>query len=48
MRAIDETTVTQLHELLEHNGVSMCLRTVLRGREQLGWTLHGSAYCQLI
>ena len=48
MRANDETTATQLHELLMHNGISMCLRTVLRSREQLGWTFRGSAYCQLI
>lgn len=48
MRANDETTATQLHELLLHNGISMCLRTVLRSRQQLGWTFRGSAYCQLI
>ena len=44
MRANDETTATQLHELLMHNGISMCLRTVLRSREQLGLTFRGSAY----
>ena len=48
MRLDDESTATQLHELLVHNGISMSFRTVLRCREQLGWTFRGSAYCQLI
>lgn len=48
MRQDDETTATQLHELLVSNGISISLRTVLRCREQLGWTFRGSAYCQLI
>ena len=48
MRLDDETTATQLHELLTHNGISLSLRTILRCREQLGWTFRGSAYCQLI
>jgi hypothetical protein len=43
MRLDDETTATQLH-----NGISLSLRTILRCREQLGWTFRGSAYCQLI
>lgn len=37
-----------LHEVLVHNGISVSLRTVVRCREQLGWTLRGSAYCQPI
>ena len=45
---LDESTATQLHEVLVHNGISISLRTVLRCREQLGWTFRGSAYCQLI
>jgi len=48
MRSDDETTATQLQELLLRNGVSMCLRSVLRSREYLGWTFRGSSYCQLI
>ena len=48
MRQDDETTATQLHELLIRNGISISLRTVLRCREQLGWAFRGSAYCQLI
>ena len=35
MRANDETTAKQLHELLVHNGISMCLCTVLHSQEQL-------------
>ena len=44
MRQDNETTASQLHELLTHNGISSCLRTILRCREQLGWTFRGSAY----
>ena len=47
-RQDDETTATQLQEMLVHNGISISLRTVLRCRQQLGWTFRGSAYCQLI
>ena len=36
MRQDDETTATQLHELLTRNGISLCLRTILRCHEQLG------------
>ncbi len=48
MRADDETTAMQLHEYLTRFGISLNIRTVLRSREQLGWTFRGSAYCQLI
>ena len=48
MRKDDETTATQLQEILLQNGISLSLRTVLRCRQQLGWTFRGSAYCQLI
>ena len=41
----DETTAVQLHALLLCHGHTM---TVLRCRAALGWTLRGSAYCQLI
>ncbi len=44
----DESTATQLHELLFNSGISVSLRTVVRCRAQLGWTFRGSAYCQLI
>lgn len=48
MRLNDETTAVQLHDILTRHGISVSLRTVLRCREQLGWTFRGSAYCQLI
>ena len=48
MRQDDETTATQLHELLVSKGYSISLRTILRCRTALGWTFRGSAYCQLI
>ncbi len=44
----NETTAMQLREILMRNGISLHIRTVLRSREQLGWTFRGSAYCQLI
>ena len=48
MRINDETTATQLYDILLRHGISISLSTVLRSRQQLGWTFHGSAYCQLI
>ena len=44
----DESTVTQLHQLLIARGYNLSLRTMLRCRTALGWTFQGSAYCQLI
>ena len=48
MRVNDETTAMQLYDILLRHGISISLRTVLRSRQQLGWTFRGSAYCQLI
>ncbi len=48
MRRDDETTATQIHDLLMRHGISLNIRTVLRSRQQLGCTFRGSAYCQLI
>ena len=48
MRLNDETTAMQLYDILIRHGISISLRTVLRSRQQLGWTFRGSAYCQLI
>ena len=45
MRADDETTATQLHQLLIRRSHNLSLRTVLRCRTALGWTFRGSAYC---
>ena len=48
MREDDETTATQLHNLLTSNGISISLSTIIRCRSMLGWTFRGSKYCQLI
>lgn len=48
MRADDETTVKELHERLTSQGTSLSKSTVLRCRQSLGWTVRGSAYCQMI
>ena len=48
MKRDDETTAFQLHRLLTEKGYSLTCHTILRCRTKLGWTFHGSAYCQLI
>ena len=48
MRNDDKTTAVQLHEVLLQHGISISLCSVLRGRQILGWTFRGAAYCQLI
>ena len=48
MEKDDETTATQLHQLLLENGTLISLQTILRCRAALGFTFCGSAYCQLI
>ena len=48
MRANDKTTAFQLHKMLNERGIDVSIWTILRCRRSLGWTFHGSAYCQLI
>ena len=48
MTVDDETTASQLHKLLVEKGVTISITTILRCRDQLGWTFRGSAYCQMI
>ena len=48
MQVDDETTTCQLHKLLCTQKYRINRRTILRCRSSLGWTLRGSAYCQLI
>ena len=48
MNLDDETTASQLYQLLIENRILISLKTILRCRTQLGWTFRGSAYCQLI
>lgn len=44
----DETTSKELHEQLASAGHSLSLTTTLQCRRGLGWTVRGSAYCQMI
>ncbi len=48
MQSDDETTATQLQQVLQMSGISISLTTVKRCRRELGWTFHGSRYCQMI
>ena len=48
MKDDDETTATQLVKLLEDQGHQISKTTVIRARRTLGWTFHGSRYCQMI
>ena len=48
MQADDETTAVQLSELLVKSGIQISLATVKRCRATLGWTFHGTRYCQMI
>ena len=48
MQEDDETSAMQLHALLKSKGINISCRTVLCCRSSLGWTFHGSAYCQII
>ena len=48
MRADDETTAKELQKRLSNAGHCLSESTALRCRRELGWTVRGSAYCQLI
>uniref|UniRef100_A0A1X7U032 Transposase Tc1-like domain-containing protein n=1 Tax=Amphimedon queenslandica TaxID=400682 RepID=A0A1X7U032_AMPQE len=48
MQLDNETTAIQFQRILADNGHPLNLMTTLRSREKVGWTFHGSAYCQLI
>jgi len=48
MRTDDKTTSKELREQLASAGHSLSLTTTLRCRRELGWTVRGSAYCQMI
>ena len=48
MQEDDETSATQLRAKLASLGVYVSLATIVRNIVQLGWTYHGSPYCQLI
>ena len=44
----DEATAMQLLKLLNDKGYQVSRSTVIRARKILGWTFHGSRYCQMI
>ena len=48
MEKDDETTATQLHQMLIEHGTLVSLQTILCCCSALGWTFHGSAYYQHI
>lgn len=44
----DETTAKELVTALRSDGISLSMFTALKACKLLGWTSHGTAYCQLI
>ena len=48
MRTDDETTATQLVKMVNVVGYNVSKSTIIRARKILGWTFHGSRYCQMI
>ena len=48
MQKDDETTASELQQILQVNGIHLSHSTILRCRRKLGWTYRGAAYCQLI
>lgn len=49
MQKDDESTGKELTvKLYQETGKKISLRTIYRGRRELGWTSRGAAYCQLI
>ena len=48
MQQDDGTTGKELAATINQSGVSISTVTALKARRLLGWTRHGTAYCQLI
>ena len=48
MQEDDETTASQLVRILNAQGYTVSKPTIVRARKILGWTFHGSRYCQMI
>ena len=49
MQADDETTGKELTvKVCQETGAKLSLRSIYRGRRELGWSYRGAAYCQLI
>ena len=48
MQADNETTATQLVKMLNAAGYDVSRSTNIRAWRRLGWTFHGSRYCQMV
>ena len=49
MQTDDETTGKELTvKVCQETGAKLSLRSIYRGRRELGWSFRGAAYCQLI
>ena len=48
MRVDDETTATLLVKIVNSVGYDVFISTIVRAWKILGWTFHGSRYCQMI
>ena len=48
MQSNDETTAIQLQQVMQSSGRNISLSTVKQCKHELGWTFHGSRYCQTI
>ena len=44
----DETTAKELKKMLSEHSHHICETTALKCHKELGWTHHGSGYCQMI
>lgn len=44
----DEVSTIQLKKLLADRGYNISEKTIIRVRRDLGWTFHGTRYCQLL
>lgn len=48
MKIDDEITTKEIQIKLQEMGIVLSKHTILTGRKHLGWTSHGTAYCQLM
>ena len=48
MRADNEATATQLVKIVNAAGYDISKSAIVRARRILGWTFHGTRYCQMI
>ena len=48
IQADDQATATQLVKVVDAKGYKVSKSTIIRAHRTLGWTFHGSRYCQMI